>query len=211
MNLLWGWMLAAGIIYGTLTGNMSAVTQAVLDGAADAVSLAITMAGMMAFWCGIMQIGQSGGLIDAAVRGIEPLLKWLFPHIPSGHPARDSIAVNCIANVFGLGSAATPAGLKAIGELAVLEEERRQPGNHSLRLGHRPVAPGTASDEMCTFLVLNISSLQLIPVNIIAYRAQYGSASPTAVVGPAILATAVSTAVGILFCKIMCANRRGRL
>lgn len=209
MNFLWGWMLAAGIIYGTLTGNMSAVTQAVLDGAADAVSLAIAMAGMMAFWCGVMQIGQSGGLIEAAVRGITPFIRWLFPYIPPEYPAAASIAVNCIANIFGLGSAATPAGLKAMEELEMLEEERRKTGRHTLWSGSGSVAPGTASDEMCTFLVLNISSLQLIPVNIIAYRAQYGSINPTAVVGPAILATAASTAIGILFCKVMCARRRG--
>ena len=98
--------------------------------------------------------------------------------------------------------AATPAGLKAMEELKSLEEDRRK-GRYSGRAS----PPGTASDEMCTFLVVNISSLQLIPVNIIAYRSQYGSVDPTAIVGPAIAATCVSTAVGILFCKIMCKKR----
>lgn len=198
MNILWGWMLVAGIAYGILTGNLAAVTQAVLDSAGNAVSLAITMAGLMAFWSGIMRIGQSSGLIDATVRGIGPLLDWLFPDIPHGHPARNSIAVNCIANIFGLGWAATPAGLKAMEELEQLEDDRRNgklPGIIRDRL--------TASNEMCAFLVLNISSLQLIPVNIIAYRSQYGSAVPTAIVGPAIVATCVSTVVGIVFIKIM--------
>lgn len=212
MNALWGWMLVAGISYGALSGNLGAVTDAILDSTGAAVSLAITMAGMMAFWSGLMRVGQSGGIIDGATRAIRPFLDWLFPNIPREHPARDAIAVNCIANVFGLGWAATPAGLKAMEELAKLEEERR---NSQLqvpeasksgvrrvwRTGGMPC--GTASNEMCTFLILNISSLQLIPVNIIAYRSQYGSVNPAGIVGPAIIATMVSTAVAIVFCKIM--------
>lgn len=220
MNLLWGGMLAAGIFYGALTGNLDVVTQAVLDSARSAVSLAITMAGIMAFWTGIMQIGQSSGVIDAAVRMTDPALDWLFPYIPKGHPARESIAVNCISNVFGLGWAATPAGLKAMEELERLENERRrqQSQGKERRFSGLPVrerrtagaaAVGTASNEMCTFLVLNISSLQLIPVNIIAYRSQYGSANPAGIVGPAIVATCVSTAVAVVFCKVM--GRHGHL
>ncbi len=107
------------------------------------------------------------------------------------------------ANFLGLGWAATPAGLKAMEELEKLEEERRQgrlPGPVRKR--------GVASNEMCTFLILNISSLQLIPMNIIAYRSQYGSVNPTAIVGPAIAATAVSTAAAVLFCKIVEGKRR---
>lgn len=109
---------------------------------------------------------------------------------------------NYIANFLGLGWAATPAGLAAMESLAKLEEERRA--------AHIPAMPrGVASNEMCTFLILNISSLQLIPVNVIAYRAHYGSVNPTAIVGPGILATAVSTAVAVVFCKVMdCKKRR---
>lgn len=217
MDILWGGMLAVGVLYGILTGNLDTVTQAVLDSARSAVNLAITMAGMMAFWTGMMQIGQSSGVVGAAQRCIRPLIDWLFPDIPKGHPARESIAVNCIANIFGLGWAATPAGLKAMKELEELEEDRRRHHGRSgsgsgdgirekkrRRVG--AVQKGAASDEMCTFLVLNISSLQLIPVNIIAYRSQYGSVNPAAIVGPGILATMVSTAVAVVFCKLM--NRR---
>ena len=214
MDILWGGMLAVGILYGILTGNLDVVTQAVLDSARSAVNLAITMAGMMAFWTGIMQIGQSSGVTGTAQRCIRPLMNWLFPDIPKGHPARESIAVNCIANIFGLGWAATPAGLKAMKELEELEEDRRRQQGRSgsgrkssvrkkKRRGVGAAHKGVASDEMCTFLVLNISSLQLIPVNIIAYRSQYGSAGPTAIVGPAIVATMVSTAVAVVFCKLM--------
>ena len=112
------------------------------------------------------------------------------------------IALNCIANMLGLGWAATPAGLKAMEELSKLEEIRRERG--------AGVPAGTASDEMCTFLVLNISSLQLVPVNIIAYRSQYGSVNPAAVTGPAIVATLVSTGAAVVFCKIMSSSGRHR-
>lgn len=202
MNALWGWMLIAGVGYGMLTGNLAAVTEAVLDSAKAAVSLAITMAGMMAFWSGLMQVGQSAGIIETATRAIRPFLDWLFPDIPRGHPARDAIAVNCIANIFGLGWAATPAGLRAMENLTELERTRRNQAyitEGGVRL---------ASNEMCTFLVLNISSLQLIPVNIIAYRSEYGSLNPAGIVGPAIAATMLSTLVGIMFCKMMNYRRK---
>jgi spore maturation protein A len=193
MNELWAGMMVVAIFYGAIHGTIPEVTQAALDGSKEAVTLCLTMLGILSFWMGMMQIADASGLIGKMTRGIRPILHWLFPRLPVDHPAMDQIAINCIANILGLGWAATPAGLKAMEELAKLEKERRSP-------------PGVASNEMCTFLILNISSLQLIPVNVIAYRSQYGSVNPTAIVGPAILATAISTAVGVIFCKIMVEN-----
>ena len=123
-------------------------------------------------------------------------------HHPANHPAEEHITTNIIANVLGLGWAATPAGLRAMEELSKLEEDRRK-----RRLPGPIRKKGIASNEMCTFLILNISSLQLIPVNVIAYRSQYGSVNPTAIVGPAIAATAVSTMVAVIFCKVMNGKR----
>lgn len=197
MNALWAGMMLMAIIYGTFHGTIPAVTQAALDSAKEAVSLCITMLGILSFWMGLMQVGSESGLIGRMTRGIRPALRWLFPRIPEDHPALEQIAVNCIANVLGLGWAATPAGLKAMEDLAQLEEKRRQTGYL------KNVPKDTASNEMCTFLILNISSLQLIPVNMIAYRSQYGSASPAAVVGPAVLATLVSTFAAVIFCRVM--------
>ena len=108
-----------------------------------------------------------------------------------------------IANVFGLGWAATPAGLKAMEELAKLEEEMGNPDYRSDGKGIRGKRERVASNEMCTFLILNISSLQLIPVNMIAYRSQYGSVNPAGIIAPAIVATFVSTAVAVIYCKII--------
>ena len=191
LNLLWGAMLLIGIVYGAATGRMNEVTDAALSSAKEAVSLCIAMAGIVAMWVGIMEIAKSSGLVERLTRKMRPLLGFLFPDVPGEHRAMEFISANMIANFLGLGWAATPFGLKAMEELAKLEKQRKS------------VFPGTASNAMCTFLILNISSLQLIPVNIIAYRSQYGSANPTAIVGPGIVATAVSTVVAVIFCKVM--------
>ena len=196
LNLLWGAMLLIGIVYGAATGRMNEVTDAALSSAKEAVSLCIAMAGIVAMWVGIMEIAKSSGLVERLTRKMRPLLGFLFPDVPGEHRAMEFISANMIANFLGLGWAATPFGLKAMEELAKLEKQRKS------------VSPGTASNAMCTFLILNISSLQLIPVNIIAYRSQYGSVNPTAIVGPGIVATAVSTVVAVVFCKVMERNSR---
>ena len=207
MDLLWAGMLLCGMIYAAFSGNLEAVTEIILSSAKEAVQLGIGMAGVLAFWTGLMEIAGKTGLISQLTSGIGPVIRWLFPDIPEGHEAREHITANVIANILGLGWAATPSGLKAMEALAKLEEDRRSGSRYPGQPQGRP--KGTASNEMCNFLILNISSLQLIPVNIIAYRSQYGSVCPTAVVGPAIAATAVSTAAAILFFKI--ADRRSRL
>ena len=178
-------MILLGIVYGAVTGNMQAVTDAAFASAKDAVTLCITMTGMMALWVGVMEIARGAGLI----KKLKPFIHFLFPGIPKGHKAQEYIAANMIANILGLGSAATPAGLKAMEELAEIKKEKGLPEE-------------VASNEMCTFLILNISSLQLIPVSVIAYRSQYGSSNPSAITGAAIAATLVSTATAVIFCKI---------
>lgn len=107
---MWAVMILAGILYGTFTGNLEAVTSKALDSAGEAVSLCITMAGVMALWMGTMEIGQQSGLMEKMTRGIQPLLQFLFPRIPKDHPALPYISTNIIANVLGLGWACTPAG-----------------------------------------------------------------------------------------------------
>lgn len=213
LNAIWAVMILLAVIYGALTGRMSDVTDAALDSAGEAISLCITMAGVVALWMGLMEIAQKAGLVQRLTRGISPFLRFMFPRIPAGHPAGEYIATNIIANVLGLGWACTPAGLKAMEELAKLEAERGNPeyleagdnfaehmgpaGQRSgaknydsafhgqkaafpQKTGRKGADRGTrrleeagknrrASNEMCTFLILNISSLQLIPVNMIAY------------------------------------------
>ncbi len=189
LNYIWAFMILIGVIYAVCTGNISDVTNGALDSAGDAVSLCITMSGVVALWMGLMEIAKQAGLIDKLTRAISPFLDLMFPRIPKEHPARGYIAANLIANVLGLGWACTPAGLKAMEELAKLEAERGNPER-------------TASTEMCNFLILNISSLQLVSVNMIAYRSQYGSVNSTSIIVPAILATLCSTIAAIVYCKI---------
>lgn len=194
MNYLWSGMLLLGIVYGVFNGNLQEITDAALNASREAVTLCITMTGVMGLWAGLMEIAGKSGLIEGMVRGIRPVIRFLFPRIPEDHPAEEYLAINMISNFLGLGMASTPAGLKAMEELEKIEEERRKE--------RKPAFPkGTASNEMCTFLIINISSLQLIPVNIIAYRSQYGSVNPSAIVGAAIVATAVSTGAGVLYCR----------
>lgn len=191
LNYLWAAMIIIGIVYGSITGNIEVVGNAAIDSGKDAVSLCITMLGVVTMWTGIMKIATNCGIIAAASRKLSPFITFLFPRLPKNHIVRESITTNFIANIFGLGWAATPAGLKAMKELAALNDNG---DNKSYKW---------ASDEMCTFLVINISSLQLIPINVIAYRSQYGSVNPTGIIVHAIIATTISTAVGIIFCKIM--------
>ena len=199
MNMLWGGMLLIGILYGAFNGRMQEITDAVLSASREAVTLCVTMTGILAFWQGLMEIAKDAGLTEVLCGKIRPLIRFLFPEIPADHPAYESISMNFIANFLGLGMAATPAGLKAMKDLENLEEKRRR----SRFSGREPAPPETASREMCTFLIMNISSLQLIPVTMIAYRSQYGSVNPAAITGPAILATAASTGVAVFFCGVM--------
>ena len=196
MDCLWAGMLICGMIYAAFSGNLEVVTETILSSAKEAVQLGLGMAGVLAFWTGLMEIAQDCGLVDRLTRSIRPVIRFLFPDIPDGHRAQEYISLNMIANMLGLGGAATPAGLEAMKALEQIEEERR----NGRRTG-RKRPKGTASNEMCTFLILNISSLQLIPVNMIAWRSQYGSSNPETIVGPALLATACSTLTAVIYCK----------
>lgn len=192
LNMLWALMILVGIVYGALNGTMKEITEAMLESAGEAVSLCIATGGVMAFWTGMMEVAESSGLIRSLTEKMDPFIRFLFPAIPKEHEARKYISLNIIANILGLGWACTPAGLKAMEALAAMEKQRSGPDYEENR----------ASNEMCTFLILNISSLQLIPVNMIAYRQQYGSPQPAGIIAPAILATLISTAVAVIYCKV---------
>lgn len=193
INYLWGFMILAGVIVGMVTGRIGEVSTASINSSKEAVTLCITMLGIMSLWTGLMQVARAAGIIEALTKGMEPIITFLFPKIPKDHKAREYIAANMIANILGLGWAATPMGLKAMEELKEL--------NHGSK---------TASTDMCTFLIINISSLQIVPVSIIAYRSQYGSVNPAKIVVPAIIATFISTLAGVIFSVIArkCAKDR---
>ena len=195
MAYLWGGMLLIGIAYGVLSGNVDEVTKAFVSCSGEAVSLCIAMAGITAMWTGMMKIAETSGLVAGLAEKMRPLIRFLFPKLDTESKAAHYICLNFLSNVLGLSWASTSSGLCAMKELKELQSQKENAhGSGNIGL--------TASNEMCTFLIINVSSLQLIPVNMIAYRAKYGSADPTAIVGPAILATAVSTTVAVIFCRI---------
>lgn len=197
LNYLWAGMILVGIVFAAFTGRMPDITNAAVDSSKEAVTLCITMMGVMSLWVGLMEIATKAGIVGSAARKMRPLIRFLFPDLPENHPAVEHITTNVLANAIGVGWAATPAGLAAMEELAKLEEDRRR------GRARGPVQKkGVASNEMCTFLILNISSLQLIPVNVIAFRSQYGSVNPAAIVGAGIVSTAVSTGVAVVYCKV---------
>lgn len=198
LNIIWALMILIGVVVGILTGSMEAVGNGALEAAGSAVTLCISMMGILSLWTGLMQVARASGLLEKMAKGLAPVLRFLFPALPKDSKALEYIATNMVANVLGLGWAATPAGIKAIEELAEVEEQRGTPG---YKRGQEEI-PRMASKEMCTLLVLNMSSLQLIPINMIAYRSQYGSASPAAIVAPVIVATVISTVVAVVFCKL---------
>ena len=213
LNYLWAGMTLTGILWGALHGQMTAVTDGAIQASKEAVTLCITMLCVMTLWTGVLEIGHRSGLVDQLAGRMGPILTFLFPRLDPDGKARKQISVNVTANILGLGWAATPARLKAMEELKKVEEERRKGGAAGRKdtpgqeetAGQRAAArqAGTASNEMCTFLIINISSLQLIPMNMIVYRSQYGSVNPTAIAGPALAAAFISTVVAVIFCRVM--------
>lgn len=203
LNVLWVVMMAGGILFASFQGTMGEVTESLIDSSTEAINLCIFMLGVIGVWNGMMEIAVKSGLMKRIAIFMYPFIHWLFPDIPQGHKANEYIAANMAANILGLGWAATPAGLKAMQELKLLEERKN-------RRSVKQEKESRASDMMCAFLVLNISSLQLIPINMIAYRSQYGSVEPASIVVPSICSTAISTLAGILFIKGMEWIRRKR-
>lgn len=186
LNYIWSFMIIFAVLFAGFSGGMNAVTTSALSGAEEAVTICIKMCGVVAMWMGIMRIAEKSKLIDSLALKMTPLLNFLFPSVPVSHPARKYIATNLIANFLGLGWAATPPGLKAMIELQKLNKEK-----------------GRATHAMCMFLIINISSVQLIPINMISYRIIYGSNNPTEIIVPSIIATAASTFIAVIFGKFM--------
>ena len=197
LNYLWGGMFLAGIIYGAFAGTLPQITEGLLSGAKEAVELCLSVAGIVAFWTGLMTVAKETGLLRGIAAAMRPFLLWMMPKLKNQEAALEAVSVNLAANILGLGWAATAAGLTAMEELDKMRDIREKISTEK-----------TATEEMCVLLILNISSLQLIPVSTIAYRSQYGSTDPAAVVGPGFLATLASTLAAVLFCRLLQKGRR---
>lgn len=199
MNKIFIGMLLLGIGVAAFFGNMDKVALAFVDSSKEAVQLAIVMLGVVGMWTGIMKVAEEAGIAKRLARALRPIIRFLYPTLKGreAEKARYYIAENMAANFLGLGWAATPTGLKAMEELKKVKEIQE------------PVVPKEeASEAMCMFLLINVSSLQLIPVNIVAYRSQYGAVNPTSIILPSILATLVSTIVAVIYGKWKCKQRK---
>ncbi len=187
LNYIWLGLVLAGVLLGAFTGRLGDVATGAIDMTKLAVmDIALPLAGVMALWLGLMRLAEKSGLVLILARALRPLMRRLFPDVPSDHPAIGAIVMNMAANMLGLANAATPLGLRAM--------------QHLERLNPRP---GTATNAMCTFLALNTSSVQLIPATVVAILAAAGSTNPTAVIGPAFVATLCSTIAGVVAVKFL--------
>jgi len=186
LNMVWAGMILLGIVVAAFTGNMDAVTNAAIESAREAVMVCIQMLGIMGMWTGLMHIAEQAGIVRALSRRMRPFMRFLFPRLDVDGKAMEYISTNVIANILGLGWAATPAGLKAMDALQDQNPDKQ-----------------TASHEMCMFMIFNMSSLQLITVNLLAYRAQYASANPSEIIAPGLLATLASSIAAVVFAKAM--------
>lgn len=187
LNWIWLGLILLAAALGALTGQLAEVTTAAIEACKTAVmNLALPLIGIMALWLGIMRIAEKSGLVDILAKALRPIMRRLFPEVPPDHPAMGSMVMNMAANMLGLNNAATPLGLRAMQDLEKLNPR-----------------PGTATNAMCTFLAINTSSIQLIPVTAIAYLAAAGSANPTRIIGPTFFATAISTVAAVIIVKTL--------
>lgn len=192
INIIWVTMTVIGIVFAMVNGRMEEVNKAVFEGAQEAVTLCIGFISVLVFWLGLMRIAQTSGLLDKLSLLFTPLMKKIFPDVPADHPALGYILSNMIANMFGLGNAATPLGIKAMEQLKVLNGGRNE-----------------ASRSMVTFLVINTSSITIIPTTVLAIRMNYGSVSPAEIVLPTIIASLFATTCAVLIDRYMY-NRKNR-
>ncbi|MFF2090156.1 nucleoside recognition domain-containing protein [Paenibacillus sp. NPDC058174] len=180
VNWIWLFFIVVSVIAAAANGQIDAVTQAAFDGAKSGVTVSFGLISIMVFWLGMMRIADDAGLLKKLARLLSPVVRLLFPDVPKNHPALGYIMSNLSANLFGLGNAATPMGIKAMQELQKLNPD-----------------PQTATPAMCTLLALNTSSITLIPTTLIAIRMNYGSANPTEIVGTTLAATIIATGAAI--------------
>lgn len=181
VNYIWVFMTIIGIVFAMFNGTMEDVNKAIFVGAKEAVTLCIGLISILVFWLGMMRIAEESGLLDRLSKLFRPLVKRLFPEIPTSHPAMGYILSNMIANMFGLGNAATPLGIKAMEELKKLNGDKN-----------------FASRSMVTFLAINTASITIIPTTVIAIRMNYHSSSPTEIVVPTLIATIISAIGAVL-------------
>lgn len=197
MNYIWFFIILISIISAIYTGKIDAVTNAIMTGAQKSIEVALYLAGIMAFWLGIMKIAEKSGLVSKMAKLLTPIAKRLFPNVPENNPAIGDIAMNFTANAFGLANAATPIGIKAMTELQKLNNDKE-----------------TATNDMCTLLAMNTAGWQLVPTTVIAILVANGAKNPTEIIFPTLIVTTVTFISAIIAVKLFerlnlrCGGRR---
>lgn len=186
VNKLWATFIIIGIVYSIFTGNLSIINEEILNSASSSLEMALKIFPVMSLWLGISKIAEESSLLSKFSKFVSKVLKYIFPEIPSNHPSLSYISSNIVANMFGLGNAATPFGLKAMSSLQELNKDKK-----------------TASRSMITFLVLNTSGVTIIPTTVISLRMMYKSVNPTSILLPCILITFLSTLGGLVMDRIL--------
>jgi spore maturation protein A len=186
LNYIWFGLMAIALVVAAINGTADAVTKAAVDSATTAVQIAIGLVGIMTLWLGIMRIAEAAGLVSLVGRALRPLIGWLFPEVPPGHPAGGAIVLALAANVLGLNNAATPLGIKAMEELQALNPDK-----------------DVATNAMVTFMAVTTSGVQLIPATMIGVLAAAGSTSPTAIIAPTIAATFIGTLAAVATARLL--------
>lgn len=186
VNKIWGFFIISGIIACLVNGKVEILNKEILNSTTSSLDMILKIFPVMALWLGIMNIAKASGLLDKISKAFYPLLRFLFPDIPKNHESLNFISSNIIANMAGLGNAATPFGLKAMKSLQELNKKK-----------------DTATRSMITFLVINTSGVTIIPTTIISLRMMYKSTSPTSIVLPCIIATSLATISGIIMDRLL--------
>ena len=186
LNILWPIFIILSFIYALISGKVNEINNGIFESLSDAVELSITFLGTICLWNGIMEIAKKTTLIEKFTHFLKPLVNYLFPDLKKNENAKQEISMNMIANILGLGNAATPLGLKA---MKTMQKENKK--------------KDTLSNSMMMFIVINTASIQLIPTNVIAIRTSLNSDNPTSIIVPVWIATIIAAIVGILFTKIL--------
>ena len=185
LNIVWPIFIILSVTYGIFSGNLSNLNSSIFESVDTAIKLTINLLGTMCLWCGIIQIANKTSIIDKLTKILKPLIRIIFPEVKRGSKVEKEISMNMIANILGLGNAATPLGLKA---MKSMQDENLQ--------------KDTLSNSMAMFIILNTASIQIIPTTVIAIRNSLGSSNPTSIVFPVWIVSICSATVGIVVTKI---------
>ena len=192
LNYIWGAMIIISLVTSLFTGRVEETAAAAAQGAGAAIESCISLLGIMCLWTGLAKIGERAGLVKVFARILRPFTRLIFPRLDADSPAMGAIVMNIVANLLGMGNAATPLGIKAIKELNELNKHKR-----------------ISSDEMCMFVVINTASIQLLPATLISMRQTYGSGNAGEVIVPVWIVSVCALTVGICASKFL--ERRRRL